>query len=492
MPSVEKAKTSHQIAVELAAQFPHKPEFAHFSEWENRLKPKLHNYLGWLNATFFGEQSEVKFAPEATARILDIMGRNHLMSHVLTTPEFEEVINDEKKLRGEDENITVGISRCIDGRLPNKDNRLFKVHESKAGLLETETVINPTTFQEKKVLTSGRMIEAIKGEANKGPLLQILMAHTHQAVAPCDCGAMDAIKSKYPPNTDLVLENIKLHKDAAEAIDTLYNEEVVFNKRPERIQARTAITAVYETNTQGIVLGYGEEGVDTYSTTSLALEIASMKNNFVGALIGKKLDITKAISNEKKVCEVTRALLDQSSLFFNRTSEYIKRNPTLKDLNPAQIQALIFYLGRTTAIQLLTQSFDESVDNPFRKHNEEFQSLSADDVAVGQILPGQVFVSNPHPSQAVDHILTQYKLMNHYVPERKKPDILFISNAQSSGLQEGRRDSSKGLTIEMLRKIYINSEIRRLILSQELLPIPVIIDEKTRDVKHIFNPVGTI
>lgn len=490
MPSVEKAKTSHQIAVELAAQFPYKPEFAHFSEWENRLKPKLHNYLGWLNATFFGEQSEVKFAPETATRVLDIMGRNHLMSHVLTTPEYITIIEDEKKLRG-DEDITVGIARCIDGRLPNQDNRLFKIHESKAGLLETTTVTHPATFQEKKVLTSGRMIEAIKGEADKGPLLQILLAHTHQAVAPCDCGAMNAIIDNYPPNTDLLQENINLHKNAAEAIDTLYNEEVMYHKKPERMQARTAITAVYETNTQGIVLGYGED-TDIYSTTSLAIEIASLKNNYVGALVGKKLDITKVVSNEKKIYEVTKALLDDTSLFFNRTSEYIERNQTLRDLNQAQRQALIFYLGRTTAIQLLTQSFDESVDNPFRKHNEEFQSLSADDVAVGQILPGQVFVSSPHPSQAVDHVVTQYKLMNHYVPERKKPDILFISNAQSSGLQEGRRDSSKGSTIEMLRKIYTDPEIRELIRSQELLPIPVIIDEKTRDIKHIFNPVGII
>lgn len=486
---------SQQLAHRLATLFPAKKEFSQFHEWQNLMRPKLYTYLGWLNDTYFPKDSPEQFTPMDGVRVLDLMGRNHLMANVLTTPEYEDIIDQEKVLRGH-EDVTIGVARCIDGRLPNQDNRLIKIQESKAGLLDTKKVTNPVTKTEKTILTSGRMVEAIKAEASKGPLLQILVAHTDQVGKPCDCGAMNALKGQYPEGTDLLLENIKLHKNAASAIDNLYNEEIAYNikkgKMNQNFQQRTAITAVYETSTQGIVLGYKEDGVEMYSTTSIAREMASMKNDYVGALTGKTTDITEVVSNEKRIFEVTQSLLDTSSLFFNRTMEYIQNSPTLSDLNEAQRHALVFYLGRTTAIQLLTASFDPDVPNPFRVHDEEFQSISANDAMVGQILPGQVFCSSPHTSKAVDHIATQYNLMNHYVPERKKPDILFISQSHSRAVPENLRDASKGLTLEMLQNIFTNPELQALIQAHELLPVPVIIDDKTRDITHIFEPVGAL
>lgn len=478
------------IAERLAGLFPHKKEFAGFQEWNDKIRPKLYAYLDWLNDEFFAKDSPDRYTPEDGIRVLDLMGRNHLMAHVLTTPEYEEIIGYEKILRG-DENVTIGVARCIDGRLPNQENRLVKIHESKAGLLET-TMIMGKEGRKKKVLTSGRMIEAVKGEADKGPLLQVLLAHTDEVEMPCDCGAMLAVKNAYAPGTDLVLENLNLHKNAAEAIDTLYNEEVAYNVRKKRRnqipQQRTAITAVYETSTQGVVLGYGEG--ELFSTTAIARELApQMNEGYSGVLIGKTLDITEVVNNEKMIYEVTQSLLDPTNTFFKQTTEYIQRNTTLSELNTAQQYALLFYLGRTTAIQLLTKSYDASVENPFRKHEEEFLSLSQDDAMVGQILPGQVFCASPHPNQVIDHVTAQVTLMNHYAPKRKTPDILFISDAQMHETT-GKNDASKGLTLEMLRKIFTDPQLEELIRTHKLLPIPVIINSKTRDITYMFDPVG--
>jgi hypothetical protein len=504
---VERFKPqSPDLARQLASMFPDKKEFVKFEEWSAALKPNLFTYIDLLNRKLFPQKSAERFTEEEGIKALDLMGRNYLIANILTTHEYEEIIAEEKKLRGSIQ-TTIGVSRCIDGRLPNQDNRLLKIHESKAGLLETEEIYDLPSRQKKRVLKSGRMREAIIGEADKGPLLQILLAHTNIASPeePCDCGAMLALEKKFPKGTDLLQVNLNLHQNAASAIDMLYNEEVTnniieYNKQEEvqknknkknRIpQIRTAITAVYETSSQGIVLGYGE-AVGTLSTTQLAREIAEQYNSpYFGALEGKSLDITSIVSNKRMILDVTKILLDPTSSFMLQTVNYIENSPILSDLNVDQRQALIFYLGRTTAIQLLTRSYDPNTPNPYRKHNEEFLAISSEEATVGEIFPGQVFCATPHTKQAVDHVKTQCTLMDHYQPDRDRPDILFISNSQVHGVSGAHKDASKGDTLEMLTAIYRDKKIKKLIRNHQLLPIPVIIDEKTRVIKYLFNAVG--
>lgn len=423
---------------------------------------------------------------------------------IISSQEYEAIVKEEKKLKGKD--TTVGISKCIDGRLStiHGESRVFKAHETMAGKLETEEIAQPNGST-KTVLKSERLVEAIKDEVKKGPLLEILLAHTDSHDASHGCGAMMQAQARhpetYPIGTDLVSANLNEHKTAAMAIDTLYNEAAEFFGKPQ--QQKTAIRGVYDTHTLGVIFGYGEE-TKTLATTDIARNIALQPEryliftggdfdpaNFYPGVIQPDLQqLDKLIDNEKMIMTLSKQLLREHNPFLAEVNEYIGQHPDLSQLSKEQQQALRFYLARTTALQYLSKSY-EGV-HPFVGHDEILQSVSPDGVSFGQFLPEQIFGANPNDSEVVDHIVTQCALMNKNARITEKPHILFVSGVLSANQGVSSAERAKARNLAYFKNIINDPQIRQLIASGDLLPVPVLINDKTREFIALQDPIGAI
>jgi hypothetical protein len=87
-----------------------------------------------------------------------------------------------------------------------------------AGLLETEEIERPDGST-KTILKDTRLTVALIDEAKRGPVLEVLLAHTDLSNPHHGCGAMMQAQArnleKYPEGIDLVLANLEEHKKAA-------------------------------------------------------------------------------------------------------------------------------------------------------------------------------------------------------------------------------------------------------------------------------------
>jgi len=489
--------------------------FHTMKEWMIPFSQSFDNYFTKFNSYFSnkdpsGEVDVPLFDTTSSERITqhfeDIIGRNRITSLILASREYEKVVEDEKDLRGKD--TALGISKCIDGRLSTlwAEGRAMKVHETMAGLLETEEIEKPD-HSKKTILKDTRLSVAIIDEAQRGPVLEILLAHTDLSDPHHGCGAMMQDRTrhpdKYPEGTDLVLANLNQHKKAALAIDTLYNDAA---EPLGKKQEKTAITAVYDTATMGLVLGYGEENKG-FSTTDIAREMEwhtreylinqdgkelhTINDYAAGIIRGKLEDPEYIIENEKLINGLSRTLLNANNPFYQQIQSYIENHVELSLLSAPQQKALRFYLARTTALQYLSGAYNGN--HPYSDHNEIMQSVSTDGAAVGQFMPDQVFCANPNDDGIIDHIITQTNIMgsNRSTP-KQTPYLLFVAGVLSEDQDVSSAERARGYHLDLCRKILYHPQIQQAIMDQKLLLVPVMIDGKTRDLKEILNGVGLL
>ena len=461
------------------------------TEKEMGLVIGLRNYLGDfyerlpLNLQLRKDRGIIRERVFGTA--LEIIARNNDQAAQYSDPEFDNIITREKDLRGP---CSLGISICIDGRLiiPFIAGRLIKAHEAKAGLIE----ISNSPIDGRNEIRSGRLTEAIKKKAEEGDLLEILFAHTSLHDKEHGCGAMLGLKGKYniPDDVDLVKNNLRIHEKSAKLIKNLFNKVREKAKKPKL--DRVAITAVYDTDNMGVILGYGKKS--KYSTTELAKKIApklfdllsSRRDDalFPGVLKEFYTNPKYAYNLEAFIAETIPTLFELKE-FTGITDEYIKNN--YSDLNINQKKALRYFLARTVVFQYLTGIY-EQLDHPNAYHAEDFQSITQDGPNIGQFMvDSQVFGAGPLSHEdAVDHIIDQTKLMQTY-SKSTPPYVLFIVKSVSGNIQQENMERIRGINREYYEDIIGDPRIQELVRSGLLAPIPAIINDKTREIIEIPN-----
>jgi len=492
---------------------------------EKHIIPQLNAFSRFLGkfSSFFKKQNSESYAFEdlynpdkleiISKIFVEVVSDSHISSLILSSEPYGKLVQEEKILRGE--KTTLGISKCIDGRLSTlwAEGRATKAHETMAGILETDEVKIPSPSQTKTRLKDARLTMAIMDEAERGPLLEILLVHTDLSDPDHHgCGAMKLAQSqgKYVSEADLVLENIKEHDKAAQAIDTLYNEKIKSinassneNEQKRKEQKKTAITAVYDTLTMGVLLGYEtKDDLPGFSTTDIAIDIdnnptsylltgsggpldeSSAIKYFAGAIRNKLSNPQYIIENETLILGLTKVLLGDKTNFYRKIDEYIKSNHNLSQLSVEQQKALRFYLARTTAVQFLSKSYEGK--HPYIDHDEKFQSVSTDGDALGQFMPEQVFCASPDDGDMIKHIITQTAIMrkNNTTP-KNTPYILFVAGVLSTDQDASSSERARADQLALYRRIIGDKEIRALIMEGSLLPIPVMINAKTRDLVEV-------
>lgn len=274
---------------------------------------------------------------------------------------------------------------------------------------------------------------------------------------------------------DLVQVNLDQFQPAIEAVTDLYNRNAIADKKLEKV----AITAVYDTDTMGFMLGYGQE--KQLFTTKITEKLARTFGEYRIDNRDELNKISTMIDQENRIADLSRVLLGSPNLFLTEVNDYI--NSQLEDLSAEQQQALRFVLARNVAYQFITGCY--TGDHHYNHHAESYQAISTDGPTVGQFLPGdQVFGASPTKAgEKLEHITTQCSLMDAN-SEVNPPYVLFLSQ---SVRENEDRNNARGLVRDMWRLVTHNEELGERIKAGNLIPIPVLINERTREVLEVVN-----
>lgn len=453
------------------------------------LDTQLRNYLHTFARRTTGlSETTAEAAFNAAQSIVD---RNNHIAETFDSVEFREILDDEQKLQG---SCALGGAICIDGRIPGIHAGGGKVSlwETKAGLLNTTN----SPIDGRSELTAGTLVAAIVDKGQRGqPLLELLIAHTSLFDPSHGCGAMleKQARGEVPSNVDLVEENLGLHEKSISAIQSHYNRAARSRNQPQL--SRVAITSVFDTDTMGLVFGYHNN--HSLSTSELTQTLAPVLQNDLseefGDIYGEPGVMRKFFTEsefyiglKRMILNTTGYLLHHDGGIFDEVDTFIAS--TYPDLTTEQNQALRFLIARTSAFQYLTGLYQfQGVEphHPFAHHGEGFQALSKDGRHVGNFDPKvQVFGANVSTVQeGIDHVLTQSALMDK--GSAHKPFLLFISSAVSANQPRESLQRTTGSNRELTMGIISDPNIQRLIRNNELMPIPVLIDDRTRKILEI-------
>jgi hypothetical protein len=454
---------------------------------------QLDNYLqslyGRLQTSEFGVRVDLESIRRQGVHIIDI---NNRVADIHSTERYQDQKEQHKTQRGK---CAIGVVQCIDGRnsIPHEIDQVGSVWETKAGILNLET----SPFGDGVMtLESSRLEESIAERAqngDKGPLLEILVAHTSIHNPDHGCGAMKQRKANglVPDGTtDLVLENLRIHRESGKVIDEIYNRNV--KSEDERLE-RVAITAVYDTDTMGYIFGY--ETQDPLRAADLASEFEStitegLVSKLVGGSTGPGLfrdnfnKVGTLLEQSEDLISINELLLGNED-FTRKISAFADAN--YPELNDEQRQALRYFVSRNVGFQYLTGLYKE-VDHPthpYSDHEEDYQAVAMDGLTMGQYDPEhQVFGASPSSAEeAIDIVTTQCALMDS-IGKAERPYILFLSRAIPGVIAaNGLLENERGILRKTFNKVLGAPEIFDRVKKGELAIIPVLLDKTRRPVE---------
>lgn len=448
--------------------------------------------------------------PDRAEQIVRIaVNRNNAMADVLSSAPYRATQERERQLRGE---AAVGKIVCIDGRIAtaHTSGTIEGVQESMGGCVDTS--ISKLTGQvELKSQTLDRAIEE-RPVQEASEVLEIDYAHGQVSyqengdiTAESDCGAMKKFEAEAEARgnpfetTDLIAENFRLMEPAVEAITRKYNLSASdAGKKP---LDKVVIRAVFDTRSQGTLLGYGDQNVPFFTSAVLeALEpqlFLDLRDDprlrEPGYFRQSFTQIDRYLDKEERTADLIEYFMGNRD-YRRSLREATDRLDELQGLTPNQQQALAFSLAKTMAFQWLTGLYKRELapSHPFSRHNEQFQAITVDDgygATVGQHDPEvQVFAANTATiPEAVDHVKTKNLLMDHYA--EGKPYVLFISSgiAESAANNPDVRKQARATVGRTFKGITQNDDIAEAVRSGTLIPVPAIVTSRSNRVIEIPN-----
>lgn len=451
----------------------------------------------------------VEITDRAVHTVTEAVTRNNQMADIISSQPYQEILSRERTLRGKS---AIGKIICIDGRLTptHTSGQTEGVHESIAGCVNT-SISKLTGYRELKSQTLERAIEE-RPYQDASQILEKDEAHAQVSYRKdgnveviSNCGGMlkyqtEAAERGEPFETDdLVAENFKLMAPAIEAITRKYNASArnIGQHELEKVVIRT----VFDTQTQGVLLGYGEDQ-PLFFTSSLLEELEDdifhdLKGNDrlrqPGFYRASFTQIGRFLDKEKQTADLIEYFLENST-FTRSVMDATNRLEELQGLTQQQIQALSFSLAKNMSFQWLTGLYKKELteDHPFNAHHEQFQAITLDDgydATVGRNDPEvQVFAANTATiPEAVDHIKTKILLMDHYADS--KPYVLFICSgiAENAANDADVRKQARTTVGRTFKGITHNDEIAQAVKSGILIPVPAILTSRSNRIIEVPN-----
>lgn len=462
-------------------------------ESKKSLEEQLDLYLEHLGAHMGHQVSD-----RDQDRIWAIIERNNQVAKILENPNFRSLVKKERQLLG---STILGLVFCIDGRIPaiflgGRFARHFEIPAAEISVIKRKS-------DGKLVPDSTDLNEGLRRVAtDEDDLLEIVCAHTSLLDPHHGCGAMAAKRNAnlLDPKLSNEQANLKIIKEKSiPALTNIYNEfRQQHGLEPLKV---VGISALYDTDTFGIILNYDlRDQHDSLSTTQLTtkyqdtLDDFFIKNNLVfGAFKDKFSELKFLTPFSKNIVQIIEAILDSKVApdLLQEVNDYIEQHYI--ELTDSQQKALRFILIRNIAFQYLTglcKVKKSTLHHPFATHEEGYMSVAMRGATIGKFDPAsQAFASTPaDPGQAIHNINTMLSIMGDSA--KIKPYILFICNSVNNrDLRENNHIIQRlmGSNAGLLRDIIADKKLGGMIENGELIPVPVLIEEDTRELLKIID-----
>lgn len=432
-------------------------------------------------------------------KILSIIKRDNEVANILKSKAFMQITSQMKELTG----LSLGLVFCIDGRIPAifLGSRFASHWEVPAA----ELIVTKRKSDNQPIPESSELCEALRLVVSSGKeLLEIVFAHTSLLNPAHGCGAMAAKRKlgKLANNLSNEEANLKIIETVTiPSMTNIYNElRVHHGQEPLSI---VGISALYDTDTFGIVLNYDKRDQgQAFSTTQLTdkykdtLDDYFIKQNLVFGSFRERFSHLKYLpAFSQNALKVTEEVLKNQVFEELRSeiNEYIKTS--YSQMTKKQQDALKVFLIRTIALQYLIGSSSlskKTLEHPFAHHGEHYMAVSTRGTTIGKFDPqDQGFSSTPSDTKsAVLNIKTKLSIMNSSKQNSKESHPLFICNpVNKRDLKEQSVQLHKIMDAnsELLRAIVEDPEIWALIKSGKVIPVPVLIEEETREILQIID-----
>lgn len=458
-------------------------------------KTALRKYISSYNKEFYSSKNSIN--REDFERVASYLGRHEFIIGKYLSPEFQLLTVKAKNLFP---NVRAGKIACIDGRESRviQDGKAFSRWSVAGGI--------PTLIYRKgkKHLASGRLRNSLISVAmQKGEVLELMKIHTSRS-APLDhgCAAIKRLimienNGKLPANADLVKTGIKLLQERKAVIRELFN--LVRKEVALPALKKVTILGVSDTDTLGLTF-MGNDEDKPLSTVNLAKLLFPEFRDHMVDLYGKRyetigifkenfVDPEQIIPFEEMNYTLASTLLEYKP-FIAEVRNYTEHS-NLNLLTENQMRCFFYTVARNLANQYLLGFFmnEGHPHHPLSRHEELYGSISYDGIHIGQIDPGvQVLKASPSSeSDALEQAEIQYAVLNGNNPE--KPHILFVVTALPQTVLHDERAliGYRGTNYNFFNLLINNEKIANLVHKKQLLLVPVLLNESTREIVEIPN-----
>ncbi len=434
---------------------------------------------------------------EEVERVASYLARHEFVISRYESPKFNFLTEKAKSLFT---GVRGAKIACIDGRESRglQDGKAFSRWTVPAGV--------PTLLKRhgEQHLASGRLRSAILSIAESGEeLLEFMKIHSSSS-APLEhgCAALKRIltlsnNGTLPDNPDLVQTGLSLLRERETVINKLFEMgRKEFSLMPLK---KVTVLGVADTDTLGLTF-MGNEEEKILSTADLAKKLFGDLQQILkekkGVMYGQIGLFSENFTNpeliepfEEMNYNISETLIEYKP-FKEAVMNYITSS-NLNKLTTNQIKCFLYLVARNLANQYLL-GFYRNNGHPTHSlatHGELYGSVSLDGIHIGQIDPGvQVLKSSPATMEAaIEQVLIQYAVLNANNPE--KPHVIFVTTAVPRVNMNTSKDllGYRSTNYTFLSYLLNQPELLELAHKKQLLFVPVLLNESTREIIEIPN-----
>jgi len=481
----------------------------------NNIQSQLVDYLH-----HFDPKMEKEPVIDAAMEIINL--NNEFSARLYESDDFKQLLEEEKELNGD---CILGAEWCVDGRILRLYfPAMLSSWEVPAGVIPTK--LRPGDNEQ--IPESTDLCEAIRKNF-ASDYLELGIAHTDTTNSDHGCAAiklilaalkteesdMETVSSK--EESAVVMSRMSLRdklrklltlqeigeigKLSPEDANLLLVKKITLGSITNFLNAvkeaegrqplkRVGVDVLFDTATTGLTFKSNGNQLETTELTNKYQEQLARENIVTFGQFDQFVRTPdEYLEFSKKLLSLTKAIInDENHSYTDLNTEitnFIDEN--YKDLTEKQKQSLRFVVTRTVASQFST-GFAQTQEHPNTDHGETHIAISIRGKFLGKNIPNQQFgCSATDDKEGLSQIKIALSVMDHHM-DKGKPRLLYICESISNEDYQSKNATLQTKKAELASfwgEIFDDPDLHELIESGKVVPIPVLIDEKTRKVIEI-------
>ncbi len=431
--------------------------------------------------------------------------RNDFINRELNSERYNRV---REKERHQKANVIMAATACVDPRVPRyifgREISMIKVPQG-----EITTIRRPS--DNKRIPKSATLRQGIRNAAESDrELFEFFFVHTDTINNVHGCSGMgnvladldghDSIdfneKHAISQEPTAVDANIRLSvQTTEEAITNYYN---ICRKMAGKVKvARVGITAIYDTDTIGIIVRKDGEDLSTTDLTNKHLDEISTLSGQQGKYAETFTDERYLLDFLEDVADTTETLLNSDNQLVQEVDKFLQKH--YSDLTGNQHAAARWGLVRMCSVKYLIGNLQNVNGKPNHSFVDQVAdspiSISLNGEALGEFDTKQHFWSSPGSIKAaISETDLQTSVVRKIPGHSTKPTAVFVCSSADDE-DASKRNKGYGRTLELnemlVDELVVSREVGTLLLNDKIIIIPTVISDTTRLVIEIPDHTGS-